>query len=544
MPYYRDLREFLTALERAGKLRVIGEEVNKDTELHPLVRWQFRGLEEAQWDGWLFERLTDQKGRKYDAKVATAIIGANREIYALGLQCKPEEIHQRWVEAYRKPIEPRLVSQGEAPVREVIHKGSSILEHGGLDEFPIPMATNGWEALPRLAAVSWHTKDPETGVLNVGTYNALMMGQLRTSCRCPTNHMSVHWRKAKQAGKPLPAAAVIGAVPAVSMVSSAKIPYGMSEHAIAGGLMREPLPVVKCETIDIEVPATAEIVLEGELATDWLEPDGASGEHTGYTIVGGEVYAFHIKCITHRKTPIWHDYTSQMPPSESSTLRGIAAEGSTLNFLQRQCGIPQVKSVAFHHCAGAYRICVVQLQDIAGFRTHPSIVWQTLLACLARSPDYPKVVIAVDEDIDPTNFESVFWAVSFRYQPHRDTRIIQGRGGTLDQSASPYNMEDLHEDDHTRFPRSLTGPEGASAILMDATRKWPYSPVSLPKREYMEHARGLWERLGLPKLTPRVPWYGQSLGMWPEEFAIQADLAEQGNFEAVQQMIISRGRHT
>lgn len=315
----------------------------------------------------------------------------------------------------------------------------------------------------------------------------------------------------------------------------------MSEHAIAGGLMRESLPVVRCETIDMEVPASAEIVIEGELATDWLEPDGASGEHTGYTIVGAQVYAFHITCITHRKNPIWHDIISQMPPSESSTLRGIATEGSMLNFLQRSCGIPEVKSVAFHHCGGAYRIGVTQMQDIAGVRTHPSIVWQALIASLARSPHYPKVVIAVDEDVDPTNLESVFWAVSFCYQLHRDTRIIQGRGGTLDQSASPYQGDD-QEDDYGRYPRSLTSPEGASTILMDATRKFPYTPIALPKLEYMEHAKRLWEKLGLPTLEPRSPWYGKSLGMWPDEYAIQAELAERGDFVAVQQRIVSQGK--
>jgi len=540
MAYYRDLREYLAALQQAGKLRVIREEINKDTELHPLVRWQFRGLAESAWTGWLFERVTDLKGGKYDGKVASAIIGPNRDVYAIGLQCKPDEIDQRWINAYRSPVEPRLVSSREAPVKEVIHKGESLMQHGGLYEFPIPMATNGWEGLPRLTAVSWHTKDPDTGILNVGTYNGLLMGPLRTSCRCPANQLAMHWNKARQAGKRLQAAAVIGAVPAVCMVSSAKIPYGTSEHAVAGGLMGEPLPVVTCETVDLEVPATAEIVIEGEIQTDWLEPDGASGEHTGYTIVGAQVYAFHVTCITHRKKPIWHDFISQMPPSESSTLRGIASEGGTLNFLQRQCGIPQVKKVAYHHCGGAYRICVIQMQDIAGIRTHPSIVWQALIASLARSPHYPKLVIAVDDDVEPTNLESVFWAVSFCYQPHRDTRIIQGRGGTLDQSASPYHGND--EDDYGRYPRSLTSPEGASTMLMDATRKFPYTPIALPKLEYMENAKRLWERLELPPLEPRAPWYGKSLGMWPEEYARQAAMGEKGDFESVQQRIISQGR--
>ena len=198
MGYYQDLREYLSALEKAGKLRVIREEINKDTELHPLVRWQFRGLDEPEWTGWLFERVTDLKGKKYNARVAAAIIGASRQVYAVGLKCKPDEIHQRWVEAYRKPIEPRLVDAREAPVKEVIHKGNSLLEHEGLYEFPIPMATNGWEALPRLTAVSWHTKDPETGILNVGTYNGLLTGPLRTSCRCPANQLATHWNKARR----------------------------------------------------------------------------------------------------------------------------------------------------------------------------------------------------------------------------------------------------------------------------------------------------------------------------------------------------------
>jgi 4-hydroxy-3-polyprenylbenzoate decarboxylase len=162
-----------------------------------------------------------------------------------------------------------------------------------------------------------------------------------------------------------------------------------------------------------------------------------------------------------------------------------------------------------------------------------------MIACLARSSEYPKVVIAVDEDVDPTSFESVFWAVSFCYQPHRDTRIIQGRSGRLDQSVAPYSEND---DDYTRYPRSLTSPEGASSILMDATRKFPYTPISLPKRGYMEHAKQLWEKLELPPLQPISPWYGQSLGIWPEEYAVQAELGERGDFEAVQQRIIGQGR--
>ncbi len=139
------------------------------------------------------------------------------------------------------------------------------------------------------------------------------------------------------------------------------------------------------------------------------------------------------------------------------------------------------------------------------------------------------MVIAVDEDIDPWDLESVFWAVTFRYQPHRDTKIIQGRTSSLDQSGGPYTVGQQER----IYPTSRSGPEGSSCILMDATRKWAYTPIALPKREYMEHAKELWSKLGLPPLSPKMPWYGTSLGMWPEKHAREAELAEKGAFEAL-----------
>jgi UbiD family decarboxylase len=537
MSYHKDLRDYLDHLERAGKLRRVSRRINKDTELHPLVRWQFRGLDEDERTGFLFDNLTGLKGLNYPSRVATAVMAPSREVYAMGMMCSPSEISQKWSAAYARPIEPRLVTTG--PVKEEIHLGKNLLEHGGLDEFAIPMATNGWECLPRLTAVSWHSKDPDTGVVNVGTYNGLQLGPDRTNLRCgPGTHLVVHWQKCRKRGVPLQVAAVIGAVPAISMVSVAKVPYSVSELAVAGGIAGEPIDVVRCETIDLVVPATAEIVIEGEVPTDYMEPDGASGEHTGYTIVGRRVFAFEVKAITHRKNPIWHDFISQMPPSESSTIRGLAGEGRMTSFLRDGCGINQVKDVAFHHCAGAWRICVIRFQDIAGVRTHDSVIWQALLASQSIATDWPKMVIAVDEDIDPTDLESVFWAVTFRYQPHRDTRIIQGRGASLDQSAGSYSAS--YEE--RRFPTGTTSPQGASSILMDATRKWDYTPVSLPKKEYMENAKRIWEELGFPRLKPKAPWYGYDLGIWAEEDERLARLAEKGEFDKVAEALMSKGR--
>jgi len=538
MGYYRDLREYLATLEAHGKLRRIQRLINKDTELHPLVRWQFRGLDEAQRTGWLFEQLTDLAGRRYEARVASAVMAPSREVYALGLQCRPEEIWDRWQEAYRHPIEPRVVPDG--PCQEVILRGADLERSGGIYAFPIPMATNGWEALPRVTAGCWHTRDVDTGVINVGTYNAAPMGPLRTTCRLQhAAQMRWHIQKARQRGERLEAALVIGPVPAVAMTSTAKAPYGLSELALAGGLAREPIDVVRCQTVDLLVPATAEIVFEGYIDVDHVEPDPPSGEHTGYMIVGAEVFAFHITCITHRRDPIWHDFISQMPPSESSCIRAVGVEGTMLSFLRKDCGIPQVKAVAQHDSGGAWRIMAIQFQDVGGVRTHNAIVWQALYAALSKSPDWPKIVIAVDDDIDPHDADSLNWALAFRFQPHRDLRVVQGRSAILDQSAMPHSFETSYT---AHYPTSNTGPQGASAMLIDATRKWPYTPVSLPKREYMERARTIWEELGLPPLRPRAPWYGYNLGVWPAEFEELAALGAQGRFEEVAQRLISRAR--
>lgn len=535
MAYYRDLREYLDALEAAGKLWRIKARINRDTELHPLVKWQFRGLDERDRAGWLFENVTDLHGRSYDASVASSIIAPSREVYALATKCRPDEIAERWSDAHDRPIEPEVVSSG--PVKEVVHIGDSLLEHGGLDEFPIPIATNGWEGAPRLTALSWISRDPEAGWTNVGMYNGLQLGPLRTNCRVgPGKGLLLHWRTAKRRGEPLQVAAVIGAVPTVSMASSASVPHGLNELAVAGALAGEPLPVVRCETSDLLVPATAEIVLEGEIPTDYMEPDGASGEHTGHTLLPGDVLSFRITCITHRRSPIWHDMICQMPPSESSTIRAVSTEGRFLTLLRRHLGIPQVKDVAFHQCGAANRICVIQMREVGGQRPPEGVIWQALHGALSIQPHWPKIIIAVDEDIDPHDLESVFWGVSFRFQPHRDAKIVTGRSPWHDPSSMPWGEGSYQ----TAGYNGGREPE-ASAILIDATRKWAYTPVSLPKRPYMERARELWNELGLPALKPRDPWHGLELGAWPETYRRQAELAEKGEYAKVAEELIARG---
>ena len=181
MSYYTDFREYLDKLEATGRLRRITRTVDKDRELHPLVKWQYRGLAEEDRFGFLFESVTDRDGRPCNGRVASSVIAANREMYALAMGCAVDELQERWSHAPDRLIPPERVATG--PVKEEIHKGDAVLEHGGLHEFGIPFATNGWEAFPRVTAASCITRDPESGHLNAGMYNSIVLGAGRANVR-------------------------------------------------------------------------------------------------------------------------------------------------------------------------------------------------------------------------------------------------------------------------------------------------------------------------------------------------------------------------
>jgi len=515
MPYYQDLRAYLQVLEEKNKLVRIKREINKDTELHPMVRWQFRGLPEEQRMGFLFENVTDVKGNKYNIPVAIAIHAASRDIYASAMNCRVEEIADKWLQAQLSPIAPEIVATG--PVHEEVHTGDRLLEHDGMQEFPIPISTPGFDNAPYLTAANWISKDPDTGIRNVGNYRSMVKSKTRLGLLSRgTQHLRLHWEKCRKMNRPLQAAIVLGATPNVGLAATAKLPFGTDEYTIAGGIAGEPLQLVKCKTVDIEVPASAEIVIEGELPVDYMEQEGAFGEYTGYMGMPVINPYLNITCITHRKNPILNTFLSQFPPSESSKLRQVGSEAATYKFLKHDCNISGILDVAFHESCGSSPYVVIRLK-----KNFPSEVWQALNGAVAFAATAGKFIIAVDEDIDPWDADAVNWAMSFRVQPHRDTRITMGKESALDPSSAPL------DDPERRYPP----PHGCSSLLVDATMKWPYPPVSLPKQEYMERARDLWEAEGLPALLPKKPWYGYSLGYWTEENEEEARLALAGEHE-------------
>lgn len=507
MAYYKNLQEYIQALDREGLLFRVKRPINKDTEMHPLVRWQFRGLGEEQRRAFYFDDIYDSKGKKYDIPVLIGGLAASQRIYALGLMCKEDEVEEIWSRALEKPIEPVLVKEGEA--QEVVYQGEDLIRCGGLYKLPIPISTPGFDNAPYFTAGCWITKDPETGVRNMGVYRGQIKGPLKTGIMWGSlKHSAIHWEKCNQKGIPLDAAIVLGGPPCITYAAVQPVPYGVDEIALAGGLSRSPLEVVKCKTVDLEVPAHADIVIEGKIPSDYLEPDGPFGEAHGYVDPGDLNGVFEVTCITHKKNPVYVSMISQLTPSESSKIKQSAYETLALRQLQQTVG-QAVLRVALYEDLLNRQVAVIQMK-----REKPDDTWRALEALLPSRVIH-KVIVCVDPDIDPHDPQSLLWAIANRCQPHRDMKIVPNR--PLPWNPIRYVADGQHYD--------VTD----STLLVDATLKAEFPPVALPKREYMERAKEIWEELGLPRLDPRPPWYGYSLGLWPEEAEIQAENATAGN---------------
>jgi len=419
MSYYKNLDQYIDALERAGLLYRVKRPIDKDTEMHPLVRWQFRGLGEGERRAFLFENIHDAKGKKYDIPVLIGGLAASQKIYALGLMCREDEVEEIWSKALEKPIEPVLMKEGE--VQEVVYRGDDLARAGGLYMLPIPISTPGFDNAPYFTAGCWITKDPETGVRNMGVYRGQIKGALKTGIMWGSlKHSAIHWEKCNKKGIPLDAAIVLGGPPVITYAAVTPVPFGVDEVALAGGLARAPLEVVRCKTVDLEVPAHADIVIEGKIPSDYLEPDGPFGEAHGYVDPGDLNGVFEVTCITHKKNPIYVSMISQLTPSESSKIKQSSYETLALKHLQKTVG-PSVVRVAMFEDLLNRQVAVVQVD-----KAKKEDIWRTLEALLP-SRIIHKVIVAVDPDIDPHDAQSLFWAIANRCQPHRDMKIVPNR---------------------------------------------------------------------------------------------------------------------
>ena len=509
---YRDLHDHLDALRAAGLLVEVDRPIDKDSQLHPLVRWQFvGGIDEPRRKAFLFTNIVDGLGRKYDMPVVVGAIAANREIYSIGMQAPVDQIQAKWDHAIANPIAPRVVT--EAPCHEVIHEGRDLIGEGkGLDMLPIPVSTPGFDSAPTLTATNVVTRDPVTGVQNMGTYRAALKASDRLVVRMATRVGGAggyqHYREHQKRGdKEMPCAIVLGCPPYVAFMGPQKLPVGVDEVAVAGGLAGAPINVVKARTVDLMVPAEAEIVIEGYIDTEYVEPEAPFGESHGHVALEEFNMPMRVTAITHRRHPVIPSYISQVAPSESSVIKRVAYEPLFLSHLRDGLGIKGVKRVSLHEpLTGLLRVTVITVErNIASTE-----VWRALYGAAFFKGDCGKICIAVNDDIDPDNADALLWALAYRSNPVKDVRTLESRG----QGHGPKREHSGEED---------------STLLMDATMKSDMPPLALPKKPYMEDAKRIWEEMGLPQLRPQSPWFGYSLGDWLPQWDQAAARAASGH---------------
>ncbi len=470
MPY-TDLREFMSKLEASGKLRRVSEQVDKDWEIAAVARVAFQSFPDPVRTALLFENI---KG--YDTPVVLGVNGGSRSIYCMALECEPGDVQRKWSDSELRPIPPVLVDKG--PVQENVFKG----EQADITRLPIPTWTVGEDPSPYITAGCVVTKDPDSGIRNVGTYRVQIKEPRKLGLFI--NYLQggrEHVEKNNRAGRPTPVAIVMGTDPVIGLVSVSRVQSDMDEFAVAGRLRGEAVQLVRCQTVDLEVPATAEVVIEGIIRANELEDEGPFGEYTGYMGPAAMSYVVDITCITHRNKPIVQAFLSQMPPSESSCIRSIGRESTLLKHLKEDLRLP-VRDLHLLEHGGAAAYLVVSIK-----KTHPAQPRTVMCACWAYAPQFGKFTVVVDEDIDVRDANEVNWAMSFRVQPEADTFIMSGTAAvSLDPSQA---AEQVRQEESTRRMSSKLG--------IDATRKHKYPPLALPPREHLARVRSEWKKYGL-----------------------------------------------
>ena len=430
----RDFQAHLAMLEEQGLLVRVDRPINKDTELQPLVRWQFvGGVPESERRAFLFTNVVDGKGRRYDMPVAIGVFASSPQIYAQGMGQKVEDIGTAWVNAIRNPITP--VAVDKPACQEVVIQGDALRQPGGgLAALPVPVSTPGFDSAPYLTATLCVTRDPESGVQNMGTYRAGLKATDRLVVRMVARVGGaggwVHWLKYRERKQMMPISIVLGAAPAVFFTGPQKLPVDMDEMAVAGGLAGAAIRMTKCVTNDLNVPADAEIVVEGFIDPSTLEPEAPFGESNGYVALEAYNMPMQVTAITHRKNAVFSAIISQVTPSESSVVKKVAYEPMFLNHLQSTLGIRGVKRVVMHEPLSNLRP-VIFVQFARG--TVRTEVWRALQGASTLRADCGKIVVGISEDIDPESTDAVFLVdgVSFHAVGRRTDHQLPARRARL-----------------------------------------------------------------------------------------------------------------
>jgi UbiD family decarboxylase len=465
------MRYYLDKLESAGKLKRVAKTVDPTWEPGALAKWMFQALPEKERFGLRFDSVQGS-----DIPLVLGALGSSTEAYAIGLGVEPDNINAHTRNALLHMVPPKTVTS--AAVQQVVKTGADV----DLGTLPIPTYTPGKDCAPYITTTIV-TRNRETGVQNLGVYRTQLKDgkhvivNLTPGRQCYANMMSYHSK-----GETMPIAWVIGAEPVVYMAATANLVYGVDELDFAGGLAGEAIELVKCATSDLLVPANAEIIIEGEIRIGETALEGPFGEFAGFMGPTEQRPIAEITAITSRENPIFYGLVSQMPPSESTMLQSLTNAGLLLKQLRDDLGEVAVDDVFIDLTfGGVLAHAIVAMRP--GVPGHAKRIGR-----LIASMSPIKRITLVDSDVDIRDSLHIEWAMNARFNPVRDTVII-------DDVFFP-----LHMDPSIR-PAGGVAPQG-SKIIIDATQKIDPGTFSLPPKEIMAKALAVWNEVGLPKFTP------------------------------------------
>ena len=457
-----NLRTYLDDLK--GELLRIEKEVDPRTELGALCSESERPL--------LFRKV-----RGYPGWQICDILVKTRTTQAIALRTTPERVLSELgmrLAMNRRPW--KVVDDG--PVREIIWRGKD----ADLLRLPIAVHTEG-DVGPYIGGGMAVTKDPDTGIQNVAFLRVQCLNGRRAPFSMAPRHNYEHYRRYEARGESMPMAMVIGHHPIYEIAANYSGRYGVDEFEIAGSLLGETVEMVRCETIDLHVPAHAEIVIEGMVPPHLREDEGPFGEFQGYKSDGvRKKEVWEITAITMRRGAIYRHLQSTLA-TDHPRLVGLPMEAGLFDRIRDVGGRIDLHNVYVPPWAGNF-VTIIQLT--AQFDGQ---VRDALMATLSSSYIHPKIAIAVDEDVDIFNAQDVLWAISTRVNPAQDVFIIDGTNGhRLDLSFPVVNS-----------PGKPFRRRG-SKMAIDATKPSLYQPE---RRQEFDRARPMGtDRVSLSDFLP------------------------------------------
>jgi UbiD family decarboxylase len=398
---FEDLRAYLTHLEKEGQLLRVRDEVDVRYEIAAGIR----KTSDIEGPALLFENVRGFPGWR--------VLGglfATRKLVALGLGVPQDQMLERYLTLEDKRIAPEMVSSG--PVKEVKWTASEV------DLSKLPIVTHASKDCGPYVTIGVQVgKDPETRIRNLSIHRMLVLGKDKLSLWAPADHhLGRMILKAEEKNRGLEVATAIGVEPALVIGSQAKVPYGIDEYHVAGGLRGAAVKLVKCETIDVEVPACAEIVIEGVTIPGERVADGPYGEYPGCYSEAKHAPVLKVTAITMRKNPIYQTALTGMPVTENHTL--IEYGNAAVVYREVKKIVPEVRAVNMTPGGTFRHHAVVSIKKRAENEGR-----NVILALLALGIGL-KQVIVVDHDIDPFDPMQVDWAMSTRFQADKDAIII------------------------------------------------------------------------------------------------------------------------